>query len=128
MNYTRSVDSSFDEREVQQAKLRVEELRSQIAYHDHRYFILDSPEIGDADYDALMRALRELEAEHPQLITPDSPTQRVSGQPVEAFGVVEHRQPLLSLANAFSEDEFRAWHRRVTGLVERGHVRHFGKV
>ena len=120
MNYTRSVDSSFDEREVQQAKLRVEELRSQIAYHDHRYFILDSPEIGDADYDALMRALRELEAEHPQLITPDSPTQRVSGQPVEAFGVVEHRQPLLSLANAFSEDEFRAWHRRVTGLVERG--------
>ena len=104
---------------MQQAKLRVEELRSQIAYHDYRYFVLDSPEISDAEYDALMRDLRALEERFPQLITPDSPTQRVGGQPVEAFGVVEHRVPLLSLANAFSEEELRAWHRRLTNLAER---------
>ncbi len=110
-----------DDREVQEAKLRVEELRSQIAYHDYRYFVLDQPEVSDAEYDALMRALRALEEKHPQLITPDSPTQRVGGQPVAAFGVVEHRQPLLSLANAFSEDEFRAWYRRVANLAERDH-------
>ncbi|HEY4685457.1 MAG TPA: NAD-dependent DNA ligase LigA [Dehalococcoidia bacterium] len=111
--------STPEEREVQQAKLRAEELRSQIAYHDYRYFVLDSPEISDAEYDALMRELRQLEERFPQLITPDSPTQRVSGQPVEAFGVVEHRVPLLSLANAFSEEELRAWHRRLTNLAER---------
>ncbi|HEY7467783.1 MAG TPA: NAD-dependent DNA ligase LigA [Dehalococcoidia bacterium] len=99
--------------------MRVEELRSQINYHDYRYHVLDSPEISDAEYDALVRELRELEARHPELITPDSPTQRVSGQPIEAFGVVEHRQPLLSLGNAFSEDELRAWFRRVTNLAER---------
>jgi len=110
-----------DDREVQEAKLRVEELRSQIAYHDYRYFVLDQPEVSDAEYDALMRELRALEEKHPQLITPDSPTQRVGGQPVAAFGVVEHRQPLLSLANAFSEDEFRAWYRRVANLAERDH-------
>ncbi len=108
-----------EDREAQEAKLRVEELRSQIAYHDYRYFVLDSPEISDAEYDALMRELRALEERHPQLITPDSPTQRVGGQPVEAFGVVEHRLPLLSLANAFSGDEFRAWYRRAAALAER---------
>src|SRR2546422_7577750 len=102
-----------EDRAVQEAKLRVEELRSQINYHDYRYFVLDSPEISDAEFDALMRELRELEEKHPELITPDSPTQRVGGQPVEAFGVVEHRQPLLSLANAFTEEEFRAWYRRL---------------
>jgi DNA ligase (NAD+) len=66
-----------------------------------------------------MRELRAIEDHHPELITPDSPTQRVSGQPVAAFGVVEHRQPLLSLANAFSEEEFRAWYRRVSNAAER---------
>src|SRR5687767_10885748 len=90
-----------DERELQDAKLRVEELRSQIGYHDYRYYVLDAPEVSDAEYDLLMRELRALEFEHPELITPDSPTQRVSGQPVETFGVVEHRIPLVSLANAF---------------------------
>jgi DNA ligase (NAD+) len=100
------------------AKLRVEELRSQIAYHDYRYYVLDSPEISDAEYDELMRELRRLEEQHPELITPDSPTQRVSGQPVEAFGIVEHRVPLLSLANAFNEEELRAWHRRAANLAE----------
>ena len=91
------------DREVQAAKLRVEELRAIIAHHDYRYYVLDSPEISDAEYDELMRELRQLEEQYPQLITPDSPTQRVSGQPVAAFGIVEHRLPLLSLGNAFSE-------------------------
>jgi DNA ligase (NAD+) len=113
------VESTTEERAVQEAKLRVEELRSQIAYHDYRYYVLDSPEVSDAEYDVLMRELRDLEAKHPELITPDSPTQRVSGQPVAAFGVVEHRIPLLSLGNAFSEDEFRVWYRRVATAMER---------
>lgn len=108
-----------EDREVQQAKLRVEELRSKINYHDYRYFVLDSPEVSDAEYDGLMRELRGLEEAHPELITPDSPTQRVGGQAIEAFGVVEHRVPLLSLANAFSEDELRAWHRRASAAAER---------
>ncbi len=106
-----------EDRELQAAKLRVEELRSLIAYHDYRYYVLDSPEISDAQYDELMRELRSLEERYPQLITPDSPTQRVSGQPVAAFGIVEHRLPLLSLANAFSEEELRAWHRRAGALA-----------
>jgi DNA ligase (NAD+) len=106
------------DRQLQEAKLRVEELRSQIAYHDYRYYVLDSPEISDAEYDELMRELRRLEEQYPELITPDSPTQRVSGQPVEAFGIVEHRVPLLSLANAFNEEELRAWQRRAANLVE----------
>jgi DNA ligase (NAD+) len=112
-------ETTPQEREAQEAKLRVEELRSQIAYHDYRYYSLDAPEIADAEYDQLMRELRELEGRHPELITPDSPTQRVSGQPVEAFGIVEHRQQMLSLGNAFSEDELRAWWRRVTRSAER---------
>jgi DNA ligase (NAD+) len=107
------------DQELQRAKLRVEELRSQIAYHDYRYFVLDQPEISDAEYDELMQELRRLEEQHPQLITPDSPTQRVGGEPVAAFGIVEHPVPLLSLANAFSEDELRAWHRRAATLAER---------
>ncbi|HEX5369290.1 MAG TPA: NAD-dependent DNA ligase LigA, partial [Dehalococcoidia bacterium] len=110
------------EREAQAAKNRVEELRSQIAFHDYRYYTLDSPEVSDAEYDALMRELRDLEEKHPELITPDSPTQRVSGQPTEAFGIVEHRLPLLSLGNTFSEDELRAWYRRVVNLAERDKI------
>ncbi len=107
------------DQDLQRAKLRVEELRSQIAFHDYRYFVLDQPEIGDAEYDELMKELRALEERYPQLITPDSPTQRVGGVPVEAFGIVEHPRPLLSLANAFSEQELRNWHKRVTSLAER---------
>ncbi len=101
------------------AQLRAEELRSQIAYHDHRYFVLDAPEISDAEYDALMRELRDLEAKHPELITPDSPTQRVGGAPVETFAIVQHRIPMLSLANAFDADALRAWHKRVANQLER---------
>ena len=103
---------------VQEARLAAEELRSQVSYHDYLYFVKDEPEISDAEYDELMQRLRAIEAHYPELITPDSPTQRVSGQPVEAFGVVEHREPLLSLANAFSLEELEAWHRRASGLAE----------
>ena len=79
------MESTLGEREAQEAKNRVEELRSQIGYHDYRYYVLDAPEVADAEYDRLMRELRGLEAQHPELITPDSPTQRVSGQPVETL-------------------------------------------
>ena len=103
-----------------EAEQRIEELRSQIDYHNHRYHVLDSPEISDAEYDELMRELKRLEAEHPELITPDSPTQRVGAAPVEAFGAVEHPSPLLSLANAFSFEELAAWHKRVSGLLPEG--------
>ncbi len=108
----------MDEREFQAAKLRVEELRSLINYHNYRYYVLNEPEISDAEFDRLMRELRELEERYPELVTPDSPTQRVGGEPVAAFGVVEHRVPMLSLGNAFSEEELRAWCRRVAGLAE----------
>ena len=114
--YTIAVVAS--EMNLYQARQRVEDLRAQIRYHDYRYYVLDSPEIGDAEYDELMRELRELEAQFPQLITPDSPTQRVSGQPVEAFGVMEHRMPLLSLANAFNYEELKAWYRRALTILE----------
>jgi DNA ligase (NAD+) len=107
------------DQDLQRAKLRVEELRSQIAYHDYRYYVLNQPEVSDAEYDELMIELRGLEERYPQLITPDSPTQRVGERPVEAFGIVEHPVPLLSLSNAFSEDDLRNWYRRVTNLAER---------
>ena len=98
---------------VEAARERAEALRGQIRYHDHRYYELGEPEIGDGEYDALLRELRELEERHPELATPDSPTQRVPGQPQQRFGVVEHRTPMLSLGNAFDAGELRAWHQRV---------------
>ncbi|GBD11786.1 DNA ligase [bacterium HR23] len=97
---------------------RVEWLRKEIHYHNYRYYVLDSPVISDAEYDALMRELRDLEARYPELITPDSPTQRVGAPPAEGFAEVEHRQPMLSLANAFNEEEFLAWYQRVRRLLE----------
>ena len=102
-----------------EARLRSEELRSLINYHNYRYYVLDSPEISDAEYDELMNELRAIEAKYPELITPDSPTQRVGAAPVEAFGVVEHRVPLLSLSNAFSEEDVLAWHRRAAAGLGR---------
>ncbi len=98
-------------------KQRIEELRSLINYHNHCYYVLDSPEISDEEYDELMRELSQLEAEHPELITPDSPTQRIGAPPVEEFGVVEHPEPLLSLANVFSYEDLAAWHRRASNLL-----------
>ena len=98
---------------------RVEELRQQINYHNYRYHVADDPEITDGEYDALMRELRALEEEHPELQSPDSPTQRVGGAPSEKFAVVEHAIPMLSLSNAFSEAELRAWYARATRLLGR---------
>ena len=98
-------------------KQQIEKLRSLINYHNHRYYVLDSPEISDEEYDELMRELNQLEAEHPELITPDSPTQRIGAPPVEGFGVVEHPEPLLSLANVFSYEDLAAWHRRASNLL-----------
>ncbi|MDH4269686.1 MAG: NAD-dependent DNA ligase LigA [Dehalococcoidia bacterium] len=104
-------------RDVNKVKQRIEELRETINHHNYRYYVLDSPEVSDAEYDELMKELRQLEHEHPELVTPDSPTQRIGAPPVEAFGVVEHPQPLLSLANAFSYEELAAWHKRVSNLL-----------
>ena len=103
--------------DIERAKKRIEELREQINHHNYRYYVLDSPEISDVEYDELMKELRKLEEEHPEFITPESPTQRVGAAPVEAFGVVEHREPLLSLANVFSYDELAAWYRRNSNLM-----------
>jgi DNA ligase (NAD+) len=103
--------------ELDEIKARIEKLRAEINYHNRLYFTQDSPEISDAEYDALMRELKKLEEEYPQLMTPDSPTQRVGAAPVEAFGVVEHPRPLLSLGNAFSDDDLLAWHNRTIKLI-----------
>jgi DNA ligase (NAD+) len=97
---------------------RVKELRRELNYHNHRYYVLDDPVIGDAEYDRLLQELRALETEYPELLTPDSPTQRVGAAPAEGFTQVQHRLPMLSLANAFDLDELGAWHRRVRGLLE----------
>jgi DNA ligase (NAD+) len=95
------------------AAARAARLRAQIAQHDYRYYVLDDPLVADAEYDRLMRELRALEAADPTLITPDSPTQRVAGTPSAGFGAVVHQVPMLSLDNAFSEEELRAFDRRV---------------
>jgi len=100
-----------------QVKQRIEQLRAEINHHNYRYYVLDSPEISDAEYDGLMRELKSLEEEHPQFLTPDSPTQRVGAAPVEAFGVVKHPIPLLSLGNAFSNEELVAWYKRASKLI-----------
>ena len=92
-------------KDIAKVKGRIEQLRGDINYHNHRYYVLDSPEISDAEYDELMKELKQLEEQYPQFLTPDSPTQRVGAAPVEAFGVVEHPLPLLSLGNAFSREE-----------------------
>ena len=97
----------------QDAARRIEELRDQIRHHLYRYHVLDAPEISDEAFDALMQELRALEAARPDLVTLDSPTQRVGAPPAEGFRPVAHPQPMLSLANAFNEDDLRAWHRRV---------------
>jgi len=103
--------------DLNQAKQRIEKLKTEINHHNYRYYVLDSPEISDAEYDELMRELQELEAEYPRFLTPDSPTQRVGAAPVAAFGVVEHPLPLLSLGNAFSKEEMAAWYGRALKLA-----------
>lgn len=99
---------------------RIEQLRQEINYHNYRYYVLADPVVSDAQYDRLMRELRELEERHPETVTPDSPTQRVGAAPAEGFAEVEHPVPLLSLSNVFDADELRAWYRRVQDLLELG--------
>jgi len=101
---------------------KIESLREKIRHHEHRYYVLDDPEISDADFDKLMNQLKALEKEHPELITPDSPTQRVGGKPREGFVKVKHSSPMLSLDNAYSEEELRDWERRVHELSGRKDV------
>ena len=96
---------------------QIAELRKQLNYHNYRYHVLDSPEISDAEYDALMQQLRKLEEQYPQFLTPDSPSQRVGAAPVESLGVVEHPVPMLSLGNAFNTEDLYAWHARTLKLL-----------
>jgi len=95
----------------------IEHLRQQLRHHEHLYYVLDAPEISDAEYDTLMRELQKLEAAHPHLVTPDSPTQRVGGQPREGFTKLPHSSPMLSLDNALNEGELRDFDRRVRDLL-----------
>jgi DNA ligase (NAD+) len=110
------VAARTEERQLADAKVRVEELRNELNYHSYRYHVLDQPEIADAEYDELVRELQALEERFPELVTPDSPTQRVGAAPGELFAPVEHRSPMLSLENAFAVEELEAW----AGRVERG--------
>ena len=97
---------------------RVSQLRREINRHNHLYFVLDWPEVSDADYDALMVELRGLEEQRPELVSLDSPTQRIGAPPAEGFGEVVHPLPMLSLANAFNDDELAAWRRRAANLLD----------
>jgi DNA ligase (NAD+) len=106
----------------------IEKLRAEIRYHEHRYYVLDNPEISDAEYDRLMRRLQELEAQHPELVTPDSPTQRVGGAPAEEFAKVRHSAPMLSLDNTYSVDELRDFDRRVRELSGRETVEYVAEL
>jgi len=101
------------------AAARAEQLRAEIADHDHAYYVLDDPKVDDHVYDELLGELRELESEHPALRTPDSPTQRVGGRPLEGFEQYEHAEPMLSLANARNAEELLAWEQRVANLLKR---------
>jgi DNA ligase (NAD+) len=96
----------------------LESLQQQIRHHNYRYHVLDDPEVPDAEYDRLMRQLQAIESKYPELITEDSPTQRVGDTPISAFGTVQHQVPMLSLDNAFEPDELREFHRRVTDRLE----------
>ncbi len=97
--------------------IQIEQLREELRHHEHKYYVLDDPEITDAEYDALLRRLQALEAQHPELLTADSPTQRVGGKPREGFIKVQHSSPMLSLDNALNETELREFDRRVRDLL-----------
>ena len=97
---------------------RVEALRASIARHDYRYYVLDDPEVADAEYDRLMQELQALEEAHPELVSADSPTQRVGGAPASAFGEVEHCVPMLSLDNAFQPEDIERFDRRIHDRLE----------
>ncbi len=114
MSETRSSSAASP---LEPAGKRIDELREELRHHEYQYHVLDSPEISDAEYDAKMRALRELEAQHPELVTADSPSQRVGGKPKEGFAKVLHSRPMLSLDNVNSEQELRDWEQRVRAAL-----------
>src|SRR5579862_5266074 len=103
---------------------RIEKLRETLRHHERLYYVLDQPTITDAEYDALMRELRDLETAHPELLTADSPTQRVGGKPREGFVKVPHSAPMLSLDNALDEGELRDFDRRVRELLRGAEFRY----
>ncbi len=98
---------------------RYEELKSEVNFHNHRYHVLDAPIISDVEYDKLLTELRQIEGEHPEWITGDSPTQRAGAAPADRFEKVQHPGAVLSLANAFGEEDARAWYERVRRIDER---------
>ena len=97
---------------------KVSALRDEIRLYDHQYHVLDEPSVPDAEYDRLVRELQAIEKEYPSLVTDDSPTQRVGAEPASSFTTVQHQLPMLSLENAFSEDELRRFHRRVMDRLQ----------
>ncbi|EIQ79303.1 NAD-dependent DNA ligase adenylation domain protein, partial [Shigella flexneri 1235-66] len=98
---------------MQSIEQQLNELRATLRHHEYLYHVLDAPELPDAEYDRLMRELRELEAQHPELVTPDSPTQRVGAAPLASFSQIRHEVPMLSLDNVFDEESFLAFNKRV---------------
>jgi DNA ligase (NAD+) len=112
----------------QQAQLAIEQLRRELERHNYLYYVLDQPEVTDAVYDSLMRRLQELEAQFPQLVTPESPTQRVGGAPLSGFAPVQHRTPMMSLANVYNSEELRAFHQRVTKTLGVSTIEYVGEV
>jgi len=107
--------------ELNKVKKEIEKIRQEIRHHDYRYYVLNQPEVSDAEYDKLMRRLKQLEDKHPQLKVPDSPTQRVGGEPLKGFEQVKHKLPMLSLDNAYTFEEIKAWAKRVDkGLAGEG--------
>ena len=106
----------------------IEKLRNDIRFHEYRYYVLDNPEISDFEFDELMRRLQELEAQNPELVTPDSPTQRVGGQPAEEFPKVPHSVPMMSLDNTYSVDELKDFDRRVREISGRSKVEYVAEL
>jgi DNA ligase (NAD+) len=114
--------ASKDVDKSKEAGKKIDALREKIRHHEHLYYVLDSPELSDAEFDKLMERLKGLESEHPALVTPDSPTQRVGGRPRDGFVKVPHSSPMLSLDNTYNEEELRDWERRVHELTGRSEV------
>ena len=104
-------------KDTKSARAEIDKLREQINRANHLYYVLDAPELTDAEYDALMRRLKRSRPPHPELITPDSPTQRVGGEPSEKFGVVHHRKMMMSLANAMNAEEMVEFDKRVKRML-----------
>src|SRR5204862_4310922 len=114
----------YSRRRMENPAARAEELRAQLREASHRYYVLDAPTLSDAEYDRLFRELEQLEADHPDLITPDSPTRRVGAAPSEKFAKVTHRRQMMSLANAMTEEEFLEFDGRVRRLLGDDPVRY----